>query len=198
MKLALTLTFVAFAAALPASAGLVTNGTFDGGSCASWTASPTPFNTHFFNECSATGGNPGGFAILNDNPAVPVQMSQTIAGLSIGIQYHLTWDMEDVYNCCASGVVPGTGASIDGNLWEFVVPDGQSWQSYSETFTYTGGSNVLVFSAQRNGTDTDAGFDNIQLTALSAPEPSTLPLVVLAGIALFGMRKHRMAHQAQA
>jgi hypothetical protein len=188
------LVLVLLAVASPAFAGLVTNGAFDGGSCAGWTASPTPFNTSGYNECRATGGNPGGFAVLNDVPAVAVTMSQSLAGLVVGDQYQLTWDMESAYQGYGSYVVPGAGAKIDGNTWEFAIGN-SPWASFSETFTYTGVSNVLTFVAQDNGTDTDAGFDNIVLTDLSAggnvPEPATFALLGAGLIALGVIRRVR-------
>ena len=177
---------------VPASAdiNLVTNGTFDTG-CADWVGSPTPFNTPGYNQCVIpptssipvlTEGNPGGFVVLNDMPAVLVSMTQAISGLTIGTTYKLTWDMASAYRNYGSSVVAGAGAEIDGNLWEFIVPNSQLWTGYSETFTYSGVSNVLTFSAQRNGTDTDAAFDNITLSAV--PEPSTpLLLGLFLGVA---------------
>ena len=186
MKTLICLLAVLAAAGVPAfaDANLVTNGGFDSG-CSDWTGVPTSFNTTNYNECvtalptyypnALQNGDPGGFAVLNDNPRVLTSMSQAITGLTVGTQYQLTWDMASAYSCCSSSVVPGAGAQIDGNLWQFIVPDLQPWTAYSETFTYAGGSNVLTFSAQRNGTDTDAAFDNISLSAV--PEPST-PLLL--------------------
>jgi hypothetical protein len=73
-------------------------------------------------------------------------------------------------------------------VWQFIVPNSQGWTPYSETFTYSGISNTLAFSAQLNGTDTDAGFDNIQLD--SVPEPSTLALVCGACAIFLLRRRH--------
>jgi hypothetical protein len=119
-------------------------------------------------------------------------MSQAIGGLVVGTQYTLTWDMQSAFKCCGSTTTPGAGAQIDGNTYEFIVLNTQGWTPFSRTFTYTGASNVLTFSAQRNGTDTDAGFDNIVLTALASgvPEPSSLALIG-AGLAavFFGRRR---------
>jgi hypothetical protein len=93
--------------------------------------------------------------------------------------------MASAYSCCSSPTVAGAGAQIDGNTWEFAVPNSQPWTGYSETFTYHGGSNVLTFSAQRNGTDTDAAFDNITLSAV--PEPNTPLLLGLFLVAAAGL-----------
>ena len=177
---------VLFTLTSPLFADFVNNGGFDAGSCADWTASPTPFNTPGYNQCLATGGDPGGLAILNDSPGVVPTMTQAIIGLTIGDSYTLSWEMESAYGCCSSSTVPGAGAQIDGHLWEFIVPNTQGWTHYRETFTYTGTSNLLVFSSQRNGTDTDAAFDNIQITN---PEPASFGLMCGACGLLFLLRR---------
>jgi hypothetical protein len=80
--------FLAVLAAMGAPAfadvNLVTNGTFDTG-CAGWVGSPTPFDTPGFNQCVTSPsnpalqtGDPGGFVVLNDYPAVLVSMTQAI------------------------------------------------------------------------------------------------------------------------
>jgi hypothetical protein len=64
---------------------------------------------------------------------------------------------------------------------------------FTETFTYTGTSNTLMFSSQLNGTDQDAGFDNISITPVGSagvPEPSSFVLVG-AGIAAVLLRRRR-------
>src|ERR1035441_5727897 len=80
-----------------ADINLVTNGTFDT-SCAGWAGSPTPFNRPGFNQCvispsnpALQTGDPGGFVVLNDYPAVLVSMTQVISGLTVGTKYELTW-----------------------------------------------------------------------------------------------------------
>ena len=76
--------------------------------------------------------------------------------------------MESYYGCCGSATTPGAGAGIDGNSYLFAIGNDQAWKTYTETFTYTGCSNVLTFYAQASGTDTDAAFTNIVLTADAA------------------------------
>jgi hypothetical protein len=174
------------ATATCAFGGLVTNGTFntDASGWSFFNADATTFRS--------TGGNPGGYAVLNNSPGPVPTMNQTIAGLLVSHTYQLDWDMISAYQCCSSASTPGVGAEIDGNLWQFIVPNTQNtWVHYTETFNFTGINSILQFSSQRNGTDTDAGLDNIVLTDLggtgSVPEPSTWVLLgtglasVLAG-----------------
>src|SRR4051812_14602899 len=177
------------ALALPASAGLVVNGTFDG-NCAAWAFAQTDGFT-----CSSTEGNPGSALVLNNGPGVVPQASQTIAGLQIGTIYQITLDAKTHYNCCNATVLPGAGVGIDGQQFDFFISNSQPWTPYSFTFTYGGGSTLLVVSAQRNGTDADGEFDNVDINAVAAgvPEPGTIAAIpsamLTAGLALWYRRK---------
>jgi len=178
---------------VPASAALVTNGSFDS-NCAGWTFA----NTDGFTCATGTGpasqpGNPSPFAILNNAPGPVPQMTQSIAGLTVGASYTLAWQMQSAYRCCSSSTTPGVGAEIDGHLFEFIVPNSQTaWTDYSEAFTYSGASNLLRFTSQRNGTDTDVAIDNVSITAnvTGVPEPGTYLLVAL-GLIAAGLRRAR-------
>lgn len=174
-------------------ANLVTNGDFSV-DCNGWTTSNT--DGFFCQNGSGLGpGNPGGWADLNNGPGVSPSMSQTISSLVIGTQYLLSWDMQSAHHCCGDPINNGVGVMIDGVLHEYAIPNSQGWTPYSITFTYTGTSNVLEFSSQRNGTDTDAGFDNISLDAVrgaATPEPSSTILVAAGGL-YFGISRLRKA-----
>jgi hypothetical protein len=179
---------------VPASATpLVTNGGFDS-NCAGWTFT----NTDSFTCANTTGpagqtGNPSPFAVLNNAPGVVPEMTQTIGGLAVGTSYTLAWQMQSAYRCCSSSSTPGVGAEIDGHLFEFIVPNSQTaWTDHTETFTYNGVSNLLRFTSQRNGTDTDVAIDNVSITAnaSSVPEPGTYLLITL-GLVLGVLRRVR-------
>jgi len=183
---------VLFVLSLAASAApLVTNGFFTT-DCSGWATVNTDGSFCQTGVGGLGAGNPGGWASLNNGCCPQVSMSQTISGLVVGTTYQLSWDMQSAFKCCGSNSIPGAGAQIDGNTYEFIILNNMGWTSFSRTFTYTGTSNVLTMSAQRNGTDSDAGFDNIVLTPLAsgAPEPSTLALIG-AGLAtvFFGRRR---------
>ncbi|MFN7936496.1 MAG: hypothetical protein U0R19_24440 [Bryobacteraceae bacterium] len=169
---------LAFLLATPAFAGLVTNPTFDG-NCASWSFAG------FVNFCDAS-GNPGPSLVLNDFPGPVPQATQSIAGLILGTTYQITLSAKTYFNCCNSSSTPGAGVSIDGNQFDFLVVNSQPWTNYSFTFTYSGGSNLLTLSAQRNGTDSDAQFDNVDINQLSAdvPEPASALILALGLLSL--------------
>ena len=172
----------------PAFAGLVTNGTFDG-NCAGWTLASTDSLT-----CSATEGNPTFALILNNGPGPVPQASQSIAGLVLGDTYLITLEAKTHYNCCNSTLVPGAGVGIDGQQFDFFILNNQPWTPYQFSFTYGGGSTTLVLSAQRNGTDSDGQFDNVDINLSKSgaiPEPSTLSIlgIGLAGLLALGRRR---------
>jgi len=165
------------------AANLVTNGTFDS-SCAGWALT----NTDGF-TCSSTEGNPGFALVLNNAPNLVPTASQTIAGLVSGGVYTITLDAKTHYNCCNSATTPGAGVGIAGQQFDFLVVNNQPWVSYGPfTFTYNGTGNVLVLSSQRNGTDSDAEFDNVVLDVVQlptgVPEPGSLLLFVAGASAL--------------
>jgi len=189
-----------FALLLPISAGnLVTNGTFTT-DCSGWVTANTDGSFCQTGTGGLGAGNPGGWAELNNGPSVAPTMSQVISGLVVGTQYQLTWDMQSGFHCCGNPASPGVSAAIDGNTYLFTVLNSAVWGTtpmFSETFTYTGSSNTLVFSSQLNGTDQDAGFDNIAINATTAagvPEPSSLILMGV-GIAIILLRRKGLVRE---
>ena len=171
----------------PAFAGLVTNGTFDN-NCLGWTLAQVDGFT-----CSPTEGNPAYALVLNNAPGPVPQASQTIAGLQVGDVYQITIDGKTHYNCCNDPTTPGAGVSIDGNQFDFLIVNGQPWTTYTFQFTYSGGSNVLVISAQRNGTDSDGEFDNVDINPVQSesgvPEPGSLFLLAGGMVGLLALRR---------
>jgi hypothetical protein len=173
--------------AMPAFANLVINGSFDN-TCNGWALALTDGFT-----CSATEGNPGFALILNNGPGLVPQASQTIAGLIAGDIYQITIDAKTHYNCCNSATTPGAGVGIDGQQFDFLIVNNQPWTTYTFDFTYGGGSNVFVISAQRNGTDSDGEFDNvaINLVQSGAPEPGTLMMLGAGVVSILVSRLRR-------
>jgi hypothetical protein len=179
-KKCLALSVLFFALPSLAKADLITNGSFTGGSSTGWTASPTPFNTPGYNQVTTSCGTEPSCAVLNDGPDVLVTMTQTISGLVTGTTYELTWDMKSYYTCCGSATTAGAGAGIDGQQWLSILDNNPNWVGYSDTFTYDGGSDVLTFYAQANGTDEDAAFTDIQLNPEDSPVPEPSSFVLMA------------------
>lgn len=180
------------ASSVHAATNLVTNGTFgnaSGASSTGWTASPSNFTGAPLNEVTTACGSEASCAVLNDYPNTLVTMNQSIAGLTVGQAYNLTWDMASYYGGFGSSTIPGAGAAIDGNSYLFAIGNDTSWKTYSETFTYVGASNVLNFYSQANGTDTDAAFTNISITAV--PEPATWAMMILGMGAMGAMLRNR-------
>jgi len=167
---------------------MVINGGFNN-NCAGWTLDQTDGF-----PCSSIEGNPDYALILNNSPGPVPQASQTIAGLQIGQLYQITIDAKSHYNCCDFGS-PGAGVGIDGQQFDFVILNSQPWTTYTFDFTYSGTNNLLVISAQRNGSDADGEFDNVDIIPLgegsAVPEPATLGILgaALAGLGLIRRRR---------
>ncbi len=200
--------FVAAGVTLPA-ANLVTNGSL--GSCSTntvtgvttitgWTVNGIYDQAMCQSGTGTLGAGPAAgnaWIELNSSPGTPVSVSQTISGLTVGNSYTLTWDMRSGYGCCGTAAA-SAGVSINGATDLVAIPGGgnsTAWAVYSYTFTATSSSTVLSLLSQQNGTDTDAGFANVDLEAATpvvTPEPSTL-LMLGAGFGLVALRRLRLS-----
>jgi hypothetical protein len=196
MRYMIVLLVLAAGLSLPLSAtsipapNLVLNGDLTS-NCGSWvTVNTDKYFCQAPNPTRAIGSS-GGYVILNNNPGIVPMMSQALGGLVIGSQYALNWDMRSAFNCCNSANVPGIGVAIDGHLWQYTVLNNAPWTHYSLLFTYTGISNVLVFTAQRNGTDSDGAFDNIVVSPTGVPEPASFSLLLGGLLSLAGFARRR-------
>lgn len=173
-----------------ASAGLVTNGTFDN-NCASWDY------VRGTNFCDTSGGNPTPALVLNYGGSSDTYATQDISGLVVGTTYEITLDATTYFNCCGFGPPgpPGVSVSIDGQVFPFYIVNNQGWLPYLFTFTYGGGSNTLRLSAEINGTDMDGEFDNVDIRPAGAfvPEPGTLLLLCGGLVALAGRWRRKPA-----
>jgi hypothetical protein len=174
----LTIASSALFITLGAQATLITNGDFENGHTG-WTGVTGGNFIH------SSGGNPGASLVLNDGPGPVPTAYQFVSGLVLGTTYDISLDAKTYYNCCNSSTILGAGIAIDGNQFDFLVTNGQAWTGYSFSFVYGGGDANLSLSSQRNGTDSDAEFDNVSLTAATnVPEPS---IIALFGLGLVGL-----------
>jgi hypothetical protein len=184
----ITLLSIAFSAlfiSLGAQATLITNGDFENG-YTGWTGVTGS------NFIYSGGGNPGSSLVLNDGPGPVPTANQFVSGLVLGTTYEISFDAKTFYNCCNNVTILGAGVAIDGNQFEFLVTNGQSWTDYSFSFVYGGGDANLSLSSQRNGTDSDAEFDNVSLTAATAiPEPSIIAVFALGLVGISFARRRQ-------
>lgn len=133
----------------------------------------------------SSGGNPGGTYIINwDGGAGNPQLYQDVV-LTIGQTYRVSGDYSR--GNIAFGGNPDFGVEIDGNVWEYVIPNSSAWLSFSNEFVATSAAARLLLTGERYGDD-DPRVDNMVLEAV-VPEP-TATLVMALGIAAL-LRKHR-------
>lgn len=183
-------------AASLASANLVTNGGFDvavpnNGTGGGWTG----FNNDGNGGWRDTGGNPGGYFIINaaGQSSFDPAIEQVLSGLTIGETYVVSGDFTNRYNCCGAGPAPsvlsfGVDITPGGLLTELSYPGSYpNWFAFSTSFTATQASHTIRFTAERNGSDVEYAIDNISVVA-RVPEPATLALVGLALAGLAGLR----------
>jgi hypothetical protein len=133
----------------------------------------------------------GAYMAFDSDPAFHGPFTQTIAGLTVGDSYTLSFYMAGAQEVFFGG--PPTTTSITATLGNetFTTPvidtPGQGfspWNLYSTTFTYTGGGDVLSFLATGGpgGDPPYALLDGVSLTTTTGgtPEPSTW-LMIIAG-----------------
>lgn len=177
--------------ALPALAQTVVNGNFD------LEVPRTSFGngwTGFSNDGAggwrSSGGNPGGFFILNDggSSASDPSISQILTDLIVGQQYEITGDYA---NWIATNTGPDAAsfaADING-IELFTGPRGARnvWQPFSFTFVADADTATLRLRGEINGTDNDIAVDNIAISLV--PTPGAVVLLGSAGILM--MRRRR-------
>ena len=138
----------------------------------------------------------GAYMAFDSDPSFQGTFSQTIAGLTVGDTYTLSFYMAGAQEV---GFDSPTTTSINATLGSesFTTPvidtpvQGFSpWNLYSTTFTYAGGGDVLTFLATGGpgGEPPYALLDGVSLisTTGATPEPSTW-LMIVAGFAGLGL-----------
>ena len=121
-----------------------------------------------------------------------------------GTQYTLSFSVGNVNN--PGGIfgttstvnvrLGGIGGTLLGSFTNSNATLGtQTWQQFTTMFTAAGSSITLDFLNGDPSGDNSNGLDNVNLTANGAtvPEPSTLSLLVLGGIAVGLVRRRKAA-----
>jgi hypothetical protein len=143
----------------------------------------------------------GGFFFGSDGGYATAPISQTIAGLTIGNQYTLSFEYAGAQFSQYFGATQQSwqvtfGSTVVTTPTLAVASQGFSgWRTFTTTFTATSASQVLTFLAKGTpvGIPPTTLIDGIQLVA-AVPEPGTYALM-LAGLGLVGFlaRKTRRA-----
>jgi hypothetical protein len=142
---------------------------------------------------SPQGGSYMGF---DSDPAFHGDFTQTIAGLTVGASYTLSFYLAGGQEVNAGGpTTTSMTATLGDETFTTPVIDTPTngftpWQLFSTTFTYTGGGNILDFVATGGpgGAPPYALLDGVSLTSTTGatPEPSTW-LMIVAGFAGLGL-----------
>ena len=153
---------------------------------------------------------PGYFINLDGDPGFPTAISQTITGLIINQKYNLRFSWAAVQRDDASGLtsdeylIASLGKEVFTTTNYFPGPVSSTcttclpskgfsgWFTSSYDFVWDGSANnVLTFLAHGNpgGLPPSLNLDGISLNAV--PEPSTLALLIAAGVGLVGVGARR-------
>lgn len=170
--------------AMPAMAQTIVNGNFD------LEVPRTSFGngwTGFSNDGSggwrSSGGNPGGFFILNDNgnTTTDPSVSQILTELVVGQQYQITGSFANWIATSTGPDAASFAADINGvELFAGTRGTRGVWQNFAFTFVAADTTATLRLRAETNGTDNDFAVDNIAIALV--PTPGALGLLAAAGV----------------
>lgn len=132
-----------------------------------------------------SGGNPDGMFILNWGGGAGNPLLYQDVLLTIGQTYRVSGDYSR--GNIAYGGNPDFGVEIDGQLWEYTIPNSSAWLSFNNVFVATSTNARLMLSGERYGDD-DPRVDNMVLEAV-VPEPATMTALVLGLTALLRRKR---------
>jgi len=151
-----------------------------------------PANGHFNGLTSSPNG--GAYMAFDSDPSFQGSFTQTIAGLTVGDTYTLSFYMGGAQEINLNSPTTTSITATLGNE-TFTTPvittptQGFSpWMLYTTAFTYTGGGDVLSFLATGGpgGAPPYALLDGVSLVGAATPEPSTW-VMIMAGFAGLGL-----------
>jgi Protein of unknown function (DUF642)/PEP-CTERM motif len=155
-------------------------------------------NSNIYNAGPADTGNQ--WLVLGEwGPMDQFTIQQTVAGLTPGATYTMTWAAASEQGCCSNGQLSFLSGSSTGPD-SFTAPSSGSywtqWGHYSYSFVANASSVTFQFQdilPTTNGYD--LGLDSVTMTGSTVPEPATWALMLLgfAGLAFAGYRKAKGA-----
>lgn len=161
-------------------------GMFDEGRYTITNAQPFAWHELWRNDVDLTGH--GWYMLFNGSTTGNSNVwSQNIAGLQVGQQYELSFDIFTAYSLDTQPA--DLDISIGGvNVGSVIAPSGTGqWETVSLAFTFNGSSNLAsILNVETAASGNDFGIDNIAMNPV--PEPTTLA-VGLLGLAGFLRRR---------
>lgn len=183
---------------------LILNPGFSTGDLTDWT--PLNAETGATISVNPTGGNPTDYAWLDNTvEAYNLALSQTTpngsvvgAGITVDYSFDLLGgnqaaggvDFIHIFDENASGGVISQGPGLLGPYF----PSASGWTTYTGSFTTVAGSDHLYIefdatTGANAGSTDQMGIDNVILTAVPAPEPTTLSLVAMGMFGVLAFRR---------
>ena len=167
-----------------ARADFVANGNFETGNFSGWDLLGD-------SDGAFVSGSPGSFAAALTTSTANVQLNQTLALVS-GQSYSID------FSVAGDGATPNTFTAILGGttlVASTTIPGPPTtFANYHFTYIATSASTLLSFTVRD-----DPGYvyvTNVSVNANAVPEPSTIVLLGLGGVALVGRRHLRKANRA--
>lgn len=161
-------------------------GMYDEGTYTITNVQPGVWHNEWRNDVDMTGH--GWYMLFNGSTdGTSNAWSQNVAGLVIGQQYQLSFDLFTAFALDTENA--NLNISVGGsNVGSVMAPSGAAqWQNLTFNFTYAGGSDLIsILNVETAATGNDFGIDNISLNPV--PEPFTMSLGVL-GIGAFLRRR---------
>jgi hypothetical protein len=181
-----------------AQLNLVPNGDFETPAGASWVFAGGGSVSSF----PASGGNLDGYGALDSSAGWGVLVSEVdptnglplaSLGLTAGNNYTFSFDMIDLGDPGAAGApagikLEGWGGGVDvGNSGDILFPAPASWTTFTPSWTIPASATSIKF-VPLSVSSGNTGFDNV---GVIVPEPASIALMGLAGLALAMKRRRK-------